>query len=308
MPVRDAAQFIGAAVNSVLSQTMGDFELLVVDDRSSDESVAIVRRAQDPRILLLAAKGEGVSAARNTGLRAASGKYVAFLDADDLWVPEHLQLHIDHLGNRREVDLTFSSVKWIDEAGRPLGRPVSSHVGRFSYEDLLLEYRPVTTSSWVVRRSALDQAGGFDGALATGSDHDLCLRMALIRDLNVEGLERPQILYRRRPGQITADRARKAVGWCQLVDKHAALTRRATPLKLRQATARLRRALAALAFEEEAYAEAREHFSTALRLGGWPLMGDRRTWVMAAAMGASLLPDALRQPVILFGRRLMGGA
>lgn len=308
MPVRNAAQFIGAAIGSVMSQTEEDFELLVVDDRSSDGSVAIVSRAQDPRIRILSSEGEGVAAARNTALRAASSEYIAFLDADDLWVPEHLRLHLEHLEKQPEVDLTFSPVRWIDEAGEPLGRPVSMHVGRFSYEELLLEYLPVTTSSWVARRSALDQTGGFDRTLAAGSDHDLCLRVALLRDLNVEGLERPPMFYRRRAGQITADRARKAVAWCQLVDKHAALTQRATPLRLRQATARLRRALAALAFEEEAYAEARGHFSSALRLGGWTLMGDRRTWVMAAAMGASLLPGALRRPVIQFGRRRMGGA
>jgi hypothetical protein len=308
MPVHNAARFIGAAIGSVMSQTMEDFELLVVDDRSSDGSMAIASTAQDPRIRILSSEGEGVAAARNTALRAASSEYIAFLDADDLWVPEHLQMHLEHLEKQSEVDLTFSPVKWIDEAGEPLGRPVSTHVGRFSYEDLLLEYLPVTTSSWVARRSALDHAGGFDRALAAGSDHDLCLRVALIRGQNVEGLERPPMLYRRRAGQITADRARKAVAWCQLVDKHAALTQRATPLRLRRATAYFRRALAALAFEESAYAEAREHFSSAARLGGWPLMRDRRTWVMAVAMAASLLPGVLRRPVIQFGRRLMGGA
>ncbi|MBN9661073.1 MAG: glycosyltransferase family 2 protein [Acidobacteria bacterium] len=308
MPVRDAARFIGAAVSSVLGQTMRHFELLVVDDRSTDGSAEIVRRSQDPRVVLLPCQGEGVSAARNTALRTARSGYIAFLDADDLWTPEHLQLHLDHLERQPEVDLTFSPVKWIDEAGAPLGRPVSLHVGRFSYEELLLEYLPVTTSSWVARRSALDKTGGFDIMLPAGSDHDLCLRIALLRDLNVEGLERPPMLYRRRAGQITSDRAHKAVAWQQLVDKQAALTQRATPQKLRQATACLRRALAALAFEEEAYAEAREHFSGALLLGGRTLMADRRTWVMAAAMAASLLPDTMRRAVIQFGRRRVGGA
>lgn len=307
MPVHNAAPFVGAAVESVLRQTIGDFELLVVDDRSSDGSESIVRNIGDARILLLPSAGAGVAAARNTALKAARGSYVAFLDADDLWLPEHLHLHLDHLENRPEVDLTFSSVQWIEESGQPLGRPVSSHPGRFSYEELLLEYLPVTTSGWAARRAALEQAGWFDESLAAGSDHDLCLRVALLRSRNVEGLERPQVVYRRRAGQITSDRARKVVAWGQLAEKHARLTARATPGKLRQATARLRRALAALAFEEGEYAEARAHFSAALRLGGWRLLSDRRTWVMAAAMVVSFLPEILRKPVILLGRRLMGG-
>ncbi|MGC4054292.1 MAG: glycosyltransferase family 2 protein [Paludibaculum sp.] len=168
MPVQNAAQFVGAAVESVLRQTMPDFELLVVNDRSSDGSETIVRNIGDSRIILLPSNGEGVAAARNTALRTTRANYVAFLDADDLWLPEHLQLHLDHLENRPELDLAFSSVKWIEESGEPLGRPVSSHPGRFSYEDLLLEYLPVTTSGWAGRRAAFEQAGWFERGSGRG--------------------------------------------------------------------------------------------------------------------------------------------
>jgi glycosyltransferase involved in cell wall biosynthesis len=306
MPARNAAVFIGEAVRSAVSQTFADFEIILVDDHSSDESLSRALAEGDSRILCLSSAGTGVAAARNTGIRASRGEYLAFLDADDVWYPDYLQRQITALAGDPAVDLCFAAAEWMDEAGRPLGRTIQRCSGTFSYEELLVEYLPVTASAWVVRRSAAERAGLFDESLTAGSDHDLCLMVALLRPGNARAVPYRLLRYRRRPGQITADRERKLHFWHQLAAKHRTVSPRATEALLRRATANLHRALAALAFDDGQYAEARQRFAEALRLQGPSLFNDRRTWITAVALTATWLPPAVRRPVLSAGRSLLG--
>src|SRR3954469_12256948 len=91
IPAYNAAQTVGAAVDSVLAQTFGDFELIVVDDGSRDDTAEVVRARKDPRVNCVRTENGGVSAARNRGLDLAAGSLVAFLDADDAWQPAKLE-------------------------------------------------------------------------------------------------------------------------------------------------------------------------------------------------------------------------
>jgi len=90
IPTFNSAEFVGGAIDSVLAQTFCEWELIIVDDGSSDEGASIVRRYRDPRISLIQQPNSGVSAARNRGILAARNDLVALLDADDLWMPDHL--------------------------------------------------------------------------------------------------------------------------------------------------------------------------------------------------------------------------
>jgi glycosyltransferase involved in cell wall biosynthesis len=136
-PVWNAADTLAATVASVQAQSLPDWEMLLVDDGSSDGSRALAERlaAGDGRIRVLGwGDNRGAAAARNAGIRAARGRHIAFLDADDLWRPEKLAVQLDYMG-RTGAAVVFSGYRRMDAAGRPLGRVRAP--ARITHGDLL---------------------------------------------------------------------------------------------------------------------------------------------------------------------------
>lgn len=134
----DAEAFIAQTIASVQAQTFGDWELLVVDDASTDRTAEIVATlaAADPRIRLIRLKrNRGVAAARNTALDAAQGRFVAFLDGDDLWLPQKLERQVAFM-QRHNAAVSYTAFRRIDEAGGRVGRLISAPA-RLGYRDLL---------------------------------------------------------------------------------------------------------------------------------------------------------------------------
>lgn len=181
MPAHNAAAFIGEALDSVDAQTLDDHEIVVVDDGSTDATAAVVGgwRARHPRRALTLERqpNRGIGGARNTGVRIASGEFLAFLDADDLWLPEKLGAVTRFLAAEPATDLVCHDEWLVDAAG---GRRPLRH-GPFSrYEDLLFRGNPVSTSATVVRRDAVLKAGVFSEDLRYNGaeDYDLWLRLA----------------------------------------------------------------------------------------------------------------------------------
>ena len=115
MPAHNRETFIRDSIDSVLAQTFTDFELIVVDDGSTDTTAAIVKSYTDPRIRLIRQPNQGVSVARNTGLEAAQGEFITFLDSDDLYYPEFLKT-LYHLMQSNETEMTFSNYSESDQA------------------------------------------------------------------------------------------------------------------------------------------------------------------------------------------------
>jgi glycosyltransferase involved in cell wall biosynthesis len=115
IPTYNAEKFIAKTVRSVLDQTYQDFEILIIDDASPDRSVEICQQFQDDRLRIISQANRGLPGARNTGIRAAQGEYIAFLDADDLWLPEKLATHVKHLDSRPDVGISFSYSAFIDD-------------------------------------------------------------------------------------------------------------------------------------------------------------------------------------------------
>jgi glycosyltransferase involved in cell wall biosynthesis len=116
------ARYLSTAMASVLAQTDRDFELIVVDDDSSDDSLALARGCADPRVRVMAQPHRGLGAARNTGIGAARGRYIAFLDADDVWAPDKLRRQCEILERQPDVGLVYTRFGIIDAEGRRQSR------------------------------------------------------------------------------------------------------------------------------------------------------------------------------------------
>lgn len=177
IPVFNRAAAVGRAIESVLVQTCQDFEIVVVDDGSTDGSAAAVAAFADRRIKLVRhERNRGGSAARNTGIQASSAPYIAFLDSDDEWLPTKLerQLEVFERSNER-LGLVYTGAEWVFVDGTVIRPSPCRPVGLT--RALLTENVIGETSLGMVRRSVFDTIGGFDESLPSCQDMDLWLRI-----------------------------------------------------------------------------------------------------------------------------------
>jgi glycosyltransferase involved in cell wall biosynthesis len=186
VPCYNAGKFVRHSVESILRQSFADFELIIVDDASKDNSVEVVRdlAAGDKRIrLIVHDKNLGVSRSRNDGLRAACGDYIAFCDADDVWKPEKLKFQIELLSHNPSYNLTYCDSQIIDENGVPTGQlfsdqfpPPQSHSGGLFEELTVTNF--INTQTVVVRRCSLGDTLFFDESIRCGEDWWLWIRLS----------------------------------------------------------------------------------------------------------------------------------
>jgi len=177
------AEYLRQAIDSVLAQTDTDFELLIVDDGSTDESAAYAGAYLDPRIQVVVQPHRGTGAARNAGLRAARGRYIAFLDADDVWVPEKLAMQSELLDRRADIGLVYACFGVIDADRRMLSSGRSFFGAKPSgaiFRHLLTGNVIGTPSTICFRRDMVaDGQLAFDETGAYSEDWHFYLRTAL---------------------------------------------------------------------------------------------------------------------------------
>jgi glycosyltransferase involved in cell wall biosynthesis len=183
IPLYNKAAYIHRALESVLAQAFADFELIVIDDGSTDGSADAVRRHTDPRIRLISQENAGVGAARNRGMAEAKSGWVAFLDADDEWLPGFLAKIVELIGEHPEAGLVGTAYRYSDAPGPCPG--AKALVSQGFCEGLLRNYFavapvgiPFCSSSACVRKQAFQAAGGFSEVWG-GEDPDLWLRLAV---------------------------------------------------------------------------------------------------------------------------------
>jgi GT2 family glycosyltransferase len=178
MPCLNSAQHVRESVASALAQTRGDFELLVVDNGSTDATLEIVAGMSDPRIRVLHQPERGVSRARNLGLRESRGALVAFLDSDDTWSPDFLEKMCAALAARPDAPLAYCGWQNVGLAG-PRGAPfVPPDYESPEKPAALLEGCRWPIHGCLTRAEAIRAAGGFDTRLAVGEDYLLWLEVA----------------------------------------------------------------------------------------------------------------------------------
>jgi len=181
IPVYNGARYLRAALESVFAQTYRHFEVIVVDDGSTDDSGVIAKSFPDVRYIYHA--NQGVAAARNNGIDAARGEFLAFLDQDDLWTPEKLKVQIDHLLSHSDLGYTLTQQQFFLEPGETL--PPWFRTDLFSSV-----HTGWVLGTMVVRRTAFEKVGNFARDYSAANDSDWFFRakaagipMAVLPDL-----------------------------------------------------------------------------------------------------------------------------
>jgi glycosyltransferase involved in cell wall biosynthesis len=181
IPTYNHAQFIGHALASVCAQTFADWEAIVVNNFSTDDTESVVAAVADPRIRLVNFANHGVIAAsRNHGMALARGEFVAFLDSDDCWYPQKLEHCLKMMASG--YDVVCHGEAWVSErdSARRVREVFYGPESRASFESLLFDGNCISTSAVVVRRQHLEAVAGFDEseALITAEDYHLWLKLA----------------------------------------------------------------------------------------------------------------------------------
>jgi len=182
MSVHDGAPGVAEAIDSVLGQTAGDLELIVVDDGSTDTTPALLARVRDPRVRVVSQARTGLTRALNRALALARAPLVARLDADDVALPERLERQRAFLERTPEVGLLGTAAREVDAGGR-LVRVVQPPVDDASLRRALIRANPFVHSSVMIRRALLVDAGGYDETLPVAQDYDLWMRLARVTRL-----------------------------------------------------------------------------------------------------------------------------
>ncbi|MBD2165749.1 glycosyltransferase family 2 protein [Calothrix membranacea FACHB-236] len=225
IPVYGVENFIASTLQSVLEQTYTNLEILIIDDASSDQSIEICQQFTDARIRIIHQENRGLAGARNTGIRHAQGDYLAFLDGDDLWLPEKLEKHIAHLETSPEVGVSFSRSAFIDADGKPLGSYQMPKLTEINTPYLFCINPVGNGSAAVVKRQVfqeikfLDNLYGsledfyFDEHFRQSEDIEFWIRISIQTNWQIEGIPEALTLYRVNSSGLSANLLKQLDSW-----------------------------------------------------------------------------------------------
>ncbi|MEB3215334.1 MAG: glycosyltransferase [Nostocales cyanobacterium 94392] len=203
IPVYNGENTIKQTIESVLNQTFTNFELIIINANSIDNTLSIISQIQDERIKLFFYPKANVAVNRNRGINHATGNYITFLDADDLWTTDKLAAQYTALQPNSQVGVAYSWTNCIDENGKFLRK--TSHVNWTGdvYAKLLLDDFIGNGSNVMIRREVLMKVNGFDEILTNAQDTDMWLKLSAITDFVC--VPKAQILYRIRQDSMSSN-------------------------------------------------------------------------------------------------------
>jgi len=222
IPAYNAATYLPHAMESVMRQTFADWEIVLVDDGSTDHTAAVCQEYQSKlqRLQYIHQPNRGISAARNTALQAARGEFIALLDADDVWLPQRLERGVKVLDSEPETGLVHARVARIDGNGVVLGqlKVEPKHLSGRIARNIYTRRAHIICPTAMFRRTCLETIGLFDEALRTTEDRDLWFRIA--RRWRVAYIDEVLAYYRLSPLSVTKDLNGLLNGQIQFVSKH----------------------------------------------------------------------------------------
>lgn len=230
LPTYNRIRFLVPAVESVFNQSFKNWELIIADDGSAEETQRYLRGIAGDRVTIVSLLHSGnPSQVRNAAIRAAVGRYVAFLDSDDVWTPNKLAMQVSALQNKGDARWCYSACEHIDASGVRLpkknSRPIMRPQG-WIFEQLLTLQIGIAMPTVIAERTLLEEAGCFDEQQRFGEFHDLCLRLALKGA--VIALDEPLCWIRSHDEHYSSDKIGDHAGWMRLYEKmsHFATTPR----------------------------------------------------------------------------------
>ncbi|MBL4673283.1 MAG: glycosyltransferase [Arenicella sp.] len=236
IPVYNVEQYIEEALDSVLSQSYQNIEVLIVDDGSPDDSISTIKKNySDSRIRIIEQANRGLAGARNTGIRSANGGYVAFLDSDDFWEKNKLDQHIQLMLNHDNCGVSFCSSSFVDENSQFLGRlQAPKKKANYQAKDIFCRNPIGNGSVPVIRLEILQQIGFetsdknqdglpytqyFDESLQQSEDVDCWTRIAILTGTDFYYIDQPLTNYRLNSGGLSANVEKQFETWMHLLNK-----------------------------------------------------------------------------------------
>ena len=308
IPAYNAAATVLETIESVRAQTFAAFELIVIDDGSTDDTVARLKSVDDPRLRVLSYPNGGLPVARNRGLAESRGEFVSFIDADDSWTPDKLASQLDSLRRQPDAALAYSWTAFVDANGAFLfPKEPSPHEGDV-YAELLRENFVASGSNLLVRKRCAEEVGAFDPTLRAAQDWDFCLRVAAKWPFAL--VRRYQILYRISEGAMSAN-AERCERECLVVCERALSAAARPRLPRREETFAAVKQYAAFLYLTRAAGRdfprrAGQKLAECIRLYPATLL-TRKTWCLLLTRALMpLLPARLRRPTVMRLLRIYG--
>ncbi|RUR80824.1 glycosyltransferase [Chlorogloeopsis fritschii PCC 9212] len=220
LPVYNGEKTLLESINSVLSQSLTDFELIIINDGSQDSTLKIIKNIKDPRLRFFSYPNAGQAVSRNRGLSHAVGEYIAFIDADDIWTYDKLEAQLKQLQAHKQAKLAYSWTNYIDEQSKFLFTGMHLSNSGDVYDKLLVNNFLENGSNPLVCRQAIAEVGGFDPSVTPAEDWDLWLRIAARYQFVV--VPSPQILYRVSATSESANILRMEAACLQVINRNFA--------------------------------------------------------------------------------------
>lgn len=299
IPAYNVAAYIEDAIESALAQTLRDIEVIVVNDGSTDHTGEVIERVvdrhMDPRLKVLNRANGGLAAARNTGVVMAAGRYIGFLDGDDVWLPHKAQLQVSLMEMNPHIGICFSQSRYMLENGVLTDNLLRADKLTPSFHDMIRRNHVGNGSAPIVRAACFQQAGRFNEALKSCEDYEMWCRILWLTEYCAVGIDQALTLYRIRDTSLSFN-FEKFLANADLAMAALRSQMKNVPERVfRAAHAEHYRIAAWKAGSTQQDAVARRLLLKAVRIWPWLIVSD---WRVAAVAVALLIPRGTRASVI----------